>query len=53
MSLRDWFAGQAVSGALVDRPPESFFYPKRCAEIARAAYGVADAMMAARKGGAS
>lgn len=52
MSLRDWLAGQAVSGAMVDRSPESFFNPHRCAELARAAYGVADAMLAARKGGA-
>ncbi len=52
MSLRDWLAGQAVSGAMVDRPHEAFFNPSRCAEFARAAYGLADAMLAARKGGA-
>lgn len=44
MTLRDWFAGQWVSGCLANGAyfsgPES---------VAREAYGVADAMLAARK----
>lgn len=50
MSLRDYFAGQAVTGLLADteinEPPEAF---------ASAAYTMADAMLAERaerKGGA-
>lgn len=55
MSLRDWFAGQALIGIIqtpdfdydddgVSRPANSD------AEIATAAYQVADAMIAARDG---
>ena len=47
MSLRDWFAGQALAGFLA------------CSEVsgsadtlARDAYGMADAMLRAREGGA-
>lgn len=44
MSLRDYFAGQALAGAMADSnvsgDPES---------LAEAAYTVADAMLAARK----
>ena len=55
MSLRDWFAGQAI-GAVVrqcatdvqfnggSQPPEEYFAMK--------AYTIADAMIAARKAGA-
>lgn len=46
MSLRDWFAGQALVLVKVDRVND------RAPDIARAVYAVADAMLAARKGGA-
>lgn len=47
MTIRDWFAGQALAGLLAseawcrDRPDD----------VARAAYEQADAMLEARKGG--
>ena len=45
MSLRDWFAGQALKKA-------SRGSDRSADEIARRAYYIADAMLAARKGGA-
>lgn len=50
MSLRDWFAGQALSGLIghVDK-----FGVDAPAVAAEAAYEAADAMMAAREGGAA
>jgi hypothetical protein len=51
MTLRDWFAGQALNGYLAswetDNPPD-FFEP---AHVAKTAYAYADAMIEARKGG--
>jgi hypothetical protein len=44
MSLRDYFAGQALAGALAD--PTCDLYPS---ELAKIAYTEADAMLAARK----
>jgi len=46
MSLRDWFAGQALVGAtqIADNDHDA---------MAREAYRYADAMLAARKGGAA
>ena len=44
MSLRDWFAGQALQGTLAH--PASAGEPE---EFAAAAYEVADAMMKARE----
>lgn len=44
MSLRDWFAGQALAGMLAD--------PNVCglaSDIAQGAYGWADAMLKARE----
>lgn len=54
MSLRDWFAGQALSGICTDyqgaRNTEEWDF----VELARGAYMAADAMLAERKrGGAS
>jgi hypothetical protein len=43
MSLRDWFAGQALAGMLADH--ERNGYPK---DYAKNAYLFADAMIAAR-----
>ena len=45
MSLRDWFAGQALQGMAVTLIREKVFDQK---EVARWAYGYADAMLAAR-----
>lgn len=50
MSLRDWFAGQAVVGILAgndlsDLPPYDETH------LAKAAFNLADAMLAARKEG--
>jgi hypothetical protein len=58
MTLRDWFAGQALSGmlqrehayAFLDDDPTSGHTVKAATNNhARAAYNVADAMLAARK----
>ena len=45
MSLRDWFAGKALSGMLAD--PDGG--RASCKSIARSCYAVADAMMEARE----
>ena len=47
MSLRDWFAGQALAGTMASPDCPSAIQP-----IAESAYKIADAMIAARKGGA-
>lgn len=49
MSLRDWFAGQALVGAVATVNGPGF---AEWAYYADAAYQIADAMLAARKGGA-
>jgi hypothetical protein len=49
MTLRDWFAGQALAGLCADgnlRIPPDKIWPDAVAEYA---YGMADAMMEARK----
>lgn len=46
MSLRDWFAGQALGGMLAD--PATL---AGCPKVAAAAYDYADAMLAERKNG--
>ncbi|RQP04969.1 MAG: hypothetical protein D1H97_15440 [Paracoccus sp. BP8] len=48
MSLRDYFAGQALAGWLASFPPDCGVKAKQCAELA---YELADAMIAAGKGG--
>lgn len=50
MSLRDWFAGQALQGWLASYP-ESGFHPVKSGnldEVASEAYAMADAMLRAR-----
>jgi len=51
MSLRDWFAGQALAGVI----SACYFTggPASYAEVAEQAYAYADSMLAARKGGQS
>ncbi|WP_202033328.1 hypothetical protein [Rhizobium rhizogenes] len=49
MSLRDWFAGQALAGSLAGEPG-SHLIPER---LAPDCYAFADAMIAAQKGGAA
>jgi hypothetical protein len=48
MSLRDWFAGQALAGLVFHND----YGARSDDEIANGAYAYADAMIAARKGGA-
>jgi len=45
MSLRDWFAGQALAGWMASFTPDCGVKAKHCAELA---YELADAMLAAR-----
>ena len=59
MSLRDWFAGQALMGVLASQQEDGAFeyYGKDDGElhenwVPATAYRIADAMLAARKGGA-
>ena len=49
MSLRDWFAGQALAGICAARTAQDVT-ERGCAEFADASYVIADAMLAARKG---
>lgn len=48
ISLRDWFAGQALAGRCGNSIPGSHHLPE---QAAREAYAYADAMIAARKDG--
>lgn len=56
MSLRDWFAGMAMQGILSAADSDEFEYYDPAMEHAKwvpvTAYSIADAMIAARKGGA-
>jgi hypothetical protein len=45
MTLRDWFAGQALTGLIAQTPHRCF-----AAGFAHDAYCIADAMLAARSG---
>ncbi len=45
MSLRDWFAGQALAGMLANK----HWANDRESTVAEMAYGYADAMLAARE----
>lgn len=55
MTLRDWFAGQALGSVLIvtaqglNRPEPKFAGEKVSAVLAREAYAIADAMMAERE----
>ena len=49
MTLRDWFAGQAISGNLEMIGSIVAPYDGRAMEAAKGAYSIADAMIEARK----
>lgn len=50
MTLRDWFAGQALAGMLAGVPGTHLI--PTAEKLGKEAYDAADAMIAARKGGA-
>jgi hypothetical protein len=50
MTLRDYFAGQALAGWMASFGYDNAVKPDGCAQLA---YELADAMLAARKGGAA
>lgn len=47
MTLRDWFAGQIISGLCADPTNHALFTTE--SEAAESAYTIADAMIAARE----
>lgn len=49
MSLRDWFAGQALSGQLAFSPSDAFEKVHFEKDVAELCYRFADAMLAARQ----
>lgn len=49
MSLRDWFAGQAMCGLYAASNGQILTRPEDLRADAMAAYAIADAMLAARK----
>lgn len=46
MTLRDWFAGQALAGHLASLNPTAEHDPDSAAAFARSSYQIADAMLA-------
>ena len=52
MTLRDWFAGQALAGLSVACPGDDVASVWDWAGLAKTAYVAADAMLAVRAGGA-
>lgn len=52
MAMRDWFAGQALAGICANSAWNDAFHASVFAPSAKAAYDMADAMIAARKAGA-
>ena len=52
MSLRDWFAGQALMGWAAGRNRPMDHEACEPASVARSCYAYADAMLRAREGGA-
>ena len=50
MTLRDWFAGQALAGFLASESSDAGFYSDS-AHAANQAYSLADAMLAQREAG--
>jgi hypothetical protein len=53
MTLRDWFAGMALQGALASpEEPDGVTYHEKRDKICEICYNYADSMIAARKEGA-
>lgn len=52
MSLRDWFAGQALAGLCANSAWDDTFQPKHYQTFSTVAYGLSDAMLAAREAAA-
>lgn len=50
MTLRDWFAGQALAEAYREMIQSDYHESTHIRGAARRAYAIADAMIAARKG---
>ncbi len=48
MTLRDWFAGQALVGCIMDRASWGVNHSDKADDFARYAYAIADAMLSAR-----
>ncbi len=51
MSLRDWFAGQAITGVMAAELPAKTNISGAIKDAAEIAYSIADAMLAERKKG--
>lgn len=51
MTLRDWLAGQALVGTIMDQASWGVDHSKTAPDFARIAYDIADAMLAARSKG--
>lgn len=49
MTLRDWFAGQALAGLLANQQATPFGMSANSDSFARRAFHISDAMIAARK----
>ena len=49
MTLRDWFAGQALVGCIMDRASWGVNHSDKAENFARYAYDIADAMLAVRE----
>lgn len=45
VTLRDWFAGMAVSGLVAEGQDKNAMHPKTALEVARTAYHIADLMI--------
>jgi hypothetical protein len=50
LSIRDWFAGMAIQGAVAYVNEHQDHYDESLANTAIASYKIADAMLAAREG---
>lgn len=50
ISLRDWFAGQAVANEMVTGDPDAITKDAYMLSVAKDSYAMADAMLEARKG---
>ena len=49
MSLRDWFAGQALAGLCISRPERGHIWQRFSDDASELCYMIADAMLKARE----